>query len=768
MQYYGKTADPARKPLVIKAAQILGVMEECLKEELNEHLKGEFQPFDEYQSVWALLLWWEDGDLPGFKTEAEDVKELFTKSFNFSVETYSIPSKQAQLSLEAKIIHFILEHGSGGSLLIIHYGGHGDEDNDRMRERERQSVWAAQSVGGPTLDWFLIQPKLRNSDADVLLLLDCCFGAQAARGREVPSRVELLSASAMGVQAPPPGPKSFTTALIRELKDAAKSPLGITILELHRRLSQRSAGLLQTPFHVDLGTGTRRSIRLKSSKLCSTVDTDDAVGPQLTLRVTLRDIITKTSLPLIVQWLKHEAPPIVSRMTVEKVVSKTEKVQKFIFDDSRGRTALSIDSLELPAKDEIFQAWTAFAMLVAKAELIMSTDGSSHKDSMFRRESSERADVAFVNELDIQLSELMETIKETVMGTNKLFNKDYLLEVTQNKLSDDLGLTNLLRMRLMALFPDTESDVIDERPETDEDSKSNSGLVSLVPQSLPELGPVLVEYKGSSVGDTAVAKLSNQRVRQLADLLSVSKPEEFRALTCLKSFQLSDHSRYCLAFAIPEGCLGMPSSLRDIIYKSKASDRPSLGQRFGIAFKIARAVANWHRVGWVHQSVASHNVIFFYTEQHKSRLDFLSPYLCGFEYARPNAAPSHPRYVENFDIAVYCHPERQGLPSKQHRKRHDLYSLGVVLLEIGLWRPMSDLFPTSKRIRLTPAEMKDTLLRNARARLAHYMGTSYARAVITCLTGEFRVKLDDESESQLSSAFNKMVISALSRGVGID
>jgi hypothetical protein len=33
---------------------------------------------------------------------------------------------------------------------------------------------------------------------------------------------------------------------------------------------------------------------------------------------------------------------------------------------------------------------------------------------------------------------------------------------------------------------------------------------------------------------------------------------------------------------------------------------------------------------------------------------------------------------------VYRHPERQGRPQKLFKKVHDIYALGVVMLEIGM------------------------------------------------------------------------------------
>ena len=73
---------------------------------------------------------------------------------------------------------------------------------------------------GPTVDWSIIQPKLGHVQAHVLLLLDCCFAAQAVRAgnRAIPSNVELMAASAMGVKTILPGPTSFTALLIYHIE----------------------------------------------------------------------------------------------------------------------------------------------------------------------------------------------------------------------------------------------------------------------------------------------------------------------------------------------------------------------------------------------------------------------------------------------------------------------------------------------------------------------------------------------------------------------
>jgi hypothetical protein len=55
----------------------------------------------------------------------------------------------------------------------------------------------------------------------------------------------------------------------------------------------------------------------------------------------------------------------------------------------------------------------------------------------------------------------------------------------------------------------------------------------------------------------------------------------------------------------------------------------------------------------------------------------------GFEFSRPEFDFSSGRPDKDPARNVYRHPARQGKPDKPFAKIHDIYALGVVLLEIG-------------------------------------------------------------------------------------
>jgi hypothetical protein len=69
-------------------------------------------------------------------------------------------------------------------------------------------------------------------------------------------------------------------------------------------------------------------------------------------------------------------------------------------------------------------------------------------------------------------------------------------------------------------------------------------------------------------------------------------------------------------------------------------------------------------------------------------VDWTEPWVLGFEFSRPELffSDGHADYDPNKD--VYRHPERQQHPSHPFKKLHDIYALGVVLLEIGMHPPI--------------------------------------------------------------------------------
>ena len=117
-----------------------------LQDVLNERLK---EPrYDTYEVVKFLGLFWEDGH-ESYREELRQFQDYLGEIFGYrDAEEFPIPSQDSHLELAARIDKTILDLNKQtrtrrSALLIIHYGGHGDEDADESRSQKQRSVWAA-------------------------------------------------------------------------------------------------------------------------------------------------------------------------------------------------------------------------------------------------------------------------------------------------------------------------------------------------------------------------------------------------------------------------------------------------------------------------------------------------------------------------------------------------------------------------------------------------------------------------------------------------
>lgn len=200
-----------------------------------------------------------------------------------------------------------------------------------------------------------------------------------------------------------------------------------------------------------------------------------------------------------------------------------------------------------------------------------------------------------------------------------------------------------------------------------------------------------------------------------------------------------------------------------------------LEQKFALAIDLCQAVLNIHICGWVHKSIRSSNIILGPSNtdvaQNASPGNFKRyiPYLKGFEFSRPHQGKSSGRTATDLIDNLYRHPARQGIPTETFNKEHDLYAVGVVLLEIGLWRTVKSIFknkldqagqggsfPSKETIR-------DQLVTLAQTRLPPAMGTKYSEAVQKCIGG-FGLVEDTTKQTGLELAFRQQVLDLLEAG----
>jgi hypothetical protein len=125
------------------------------------------------------------------------------------------------------------------------------------------------------------------------------------------------------------------------------------------------------------------------------------------------------------------------------------------------------------------------------------------------------------------------------------------------------------------------------------------------------------------------------------------------------------------------------------------SPAPSLQQRLRLALRLARSIAALHLAGIVHGGINPENIYLRYDQGLYARsspfnmsIDKAMPMLAGFDIARDFVGYSSKLDVEDTDLRVYLHPERMGWGGEKEMQhpRYDVFSLGLVMIEIGLWK----------------------------------------------------------------------------------
>ncbi|KAK4128475.1 hypothetical protein N657DRAFT_652147 [Parathielavia appendiculata] len=217
--------------------------------------------------------------------------------------------------------------------------------------------------------------------------------------------------------------------------------------------------------------------------------------------------------------------------------------------------------------------------------------------------------------------------------------------------------------------------------------------------------PVWIEWK--SLGDIPPNSLrdaqSALRTVALAEMLRLPKPASLHAPECLGFFDDRDVSgadRYGWIFKMPEGSDydTRVVSLHDMLGDAKL--KPSLSRRVGMAARLCATVLNLHAVNWLHKGIFSDNVVFHCsaekeddngTGRGQTGLEYNpeKPVLSGFEFSRPDGSETTAREVDVvWDLYRWPGIQRQRPTERNSKKTYDLYSLGLLLLEIAHWEKL--------------------------------------------------------------------------------
>lgn len=240
-----------------------------------------------------------------------------------------------------------------------------------------------------------------------------------------------------------------------------------------------------------------------------------------------------------------------------------------------------------------------------------------------------------------------------------------------------------------------------------------------------------------------------RRTENLAKILNSDlKPLNLSILHCVGYLeQSSTVTGY--AFRLPPEALPgqKPCTLYELLTKvNRASDCPDLGERFELAKALVSTVFEIHNIGWLHKNIHPQNILFWPKSGTKDEPNISKPYLMGFDISRPNQPGEvSEKPLTNLEDDLYRHPDYKGTTPRSFRPSFDLYSLGVILYEIGMWRHVGHQ-PSQRSSRLTPAThisdpqfIVKAVMNGPVMDLKRFTGCRYRDAVIACLNRQFDV-----------------------------
>lgn len=274
----------------------------------------------------------------------------------------------------------------------------------------------------------------------------------------------------------------------------------------------------------------------------------------------------------------------------------------------------------------------------------------------------------------------------------------------------------------------------------------------------------------------------NDDVRALARKLASVDPWTFGLLNCKGVMKVFDPQGkqirgFDFVFRVPES-MEVLQSLRQNLLSGEMHH--SLSRRVLIAKELAKSVSYVHNLNFVHKHICPETILLF--EDLRSRF---STFLVGFDNFRAADGGTNFTGDATWERNLYRHPSRQGeFPEEAYKMQHDVYSLGVCLLEIGLWQSFvsysSDPTPkpqygdgyrqfikwlestgaisspqmasSAAYQRIIALKLKEYFIHLAKTRLPLATGDKYSAVVVTCLTCLDKDNEDFGKEGEMSDS----------------
>ena len=264
-----------------------------------------------------------------------------------------------------------------------------------------------------------------------------------------------------------------------------------------------------------------------------------------------------------------------------------------------------------------------------------------------------------------------------------------------------------------------------------------------------------------------------QRVNLLCELVSKfsSVPAE-RALRMPPFFGLyvnAENMSFDVMYGFPQDEIGYQGhtdlmSLHDLLLDPDASNFPTWETRCTLASNLAESLASFHDVNWYHKDLLPFNILFFPSRDRKSlSTRATSPYLLGFHHSRMAKDDFTEGPLQDRKYQRYHHPKYisvQNYEFTRFRPEFDYYSLGILLIEIGLWTTIDVVM--KEHAALGNQEFYEVLMQQKVSLLSFHMGSWYEDVVRHCLTASSQPPDHDmhgnEAIPSVKSLFSRKVV----------
>ena len=215
----------------------------------------------------------------------------------------------------------------------------------------------------------------------------------------------------------------------------------------------------------------------------------------------------------------------------------------------------------------------------------------------------------------------------------------------------------------------------------------------------------LVEWKRLPASDASNERMrheAEQEIVKLVSVLSAIDAAKMFSMRAIKYFvsQAEPTVPFGIVYELPAR-FNAPVQLSQLLNliddRGNRILKHSLDQRFELARQIASAILFIHSIGWVHKGIQASNIWMANRQSStfKYPQNLGTAFLAGFDYTRRETGRStgDEALGGGWRRQLYQHPDRtpvdsEGQAAAEFVPEHDIYALGVILVEIGRWKPL--------------------------------------------------------------------------------